>query len=303
MDGPAPDSQKIDRKPLLAALTCFGLWGMMPFLFQAIAREGGEPWETVAWRTVISVPCVLGAVAVTRQGRGVLAALAQPRLLGLLTLSAVLIGCNWVIYVWAVANHHTLAASLGYYINPLFNMVAAALIFRERVGPFGRVAIGLATVGVALQAWAVGEPPWAALALACSFGGYSIVRKAAKVEAQTGLLIECLILALPALAYLAVLHASGQGKFGTGLAVTAWMALSGPWTAVPLVTFAYAVRRLPLTAISFIQFLTPTMLFIVGALQGEPLSAGRLASFAFIWAGAAVFAFGAWRGSRQPLAA
>jgi chloramphenicol-sensitive protein RarD len=295
MDAPAPD-----RKPLAAALTCFLVWGLMPLLFQAIARHGGTPWETLCWRTVLSVPCVLLLVALTRQARGVQAVLAQPRLLGLLALSAALIGGNWAIYIWAVDHGHTLSASLGYYINPLFNMAAAAVIFRERVGALGRVAMTMAAAGVALQTWAVGEAPWAALGLAVSFGGYSIVRKVAAVEAQTGLLVECVILGAPAAVYLAMVAQAGGAAFGTNLPVTLWLLASGPWTVLPLVTFAYAARRLPLTAISFIQFLTPTMLFVIGAVQGEPLSALRLASFGFIWAGVAVYAAGAWRQAYPP---
>lgn len=298
MDGPRLQTQTPDRTPLVATLICFGLWGLMPLLFQGIGRAGGTPWEALCWRTVVALPCAIVLVAATRQGGALLALLARPRTLGLLTLSAAVIAVNWGVYIWAVANHHTLAASLGYYINPLFNMAAAALLFRERVGPFGRAAIALAVVGVALQAVALGQPPWTALILAFSFGSYSIVRKVAAVEAQTGFLVECLILAVPAAAYLTWLTLSGDGVFGTSLAATGWLLASGPWTAIPLIAFAYAARRLPLTAISFIQFLTPTMLFAIGALQGEALSALRLISFAFIWAGAAVFAFGAWRRSR-----
>jgi chloramphenicol-sensitive protein RarD len=293
MDTPRPD-----RKPLAAALTCFGVWGLMPFLFQAIGRAGASPWETLCWRTVVSTPCVFALVALTRQGRAFLGVFARPRQLALLALSALLIGGNWAIYIWAVDHHHTLAASLGYYVNPLLNMAVAAAVFRERVGPFGRVAIALAAAGVALQALALGEAPWAALGLAVTFSGYSIVRKTAAVEAQTGLMVECLILAVPATAYLAMLAAAGQSTFGRNWEVTGWLLASGPWTVLPLVTFAYAARRLPLTAISFIQFLTPTMLFAIGAVQGEPLSATRLASFACIWAGVAVFAWGSWRAAK-----
>ena len=294
------DTPAADRKPLIAALTCFGVWGLMPLLFQAIARHGATPWETLGWRTVLSVPFVLAMIFITRQAAGIRAVFAHRRLLGLLALSAALIGVNWAIYIWAVDHGHTLSASLGYYINPLFNMATAAVIFRERVGMAGRVAIALAAAGVALQTWAVGEVPWAALGLAVSFGGYSIVRKVAAVEAQTGLLVECVILGVPAAAYLMMVALAGQASFGANAPVTLWLMASAPATVLPLVTFAYAARRLPLTAISFIQFLTPTMLFVIGAVQGEPLNAMRLASFGFIWAGVAVYAAGAWRTAKAP---
>lgn len=281
-----------DRKPLAAALTCFGIWGLMPLLFQAVGRAGATPWETLSWRTIVSVPCAAALVLATRQGGALMGLAARPRQLALLVLSAALISINWAVYIVAVENHHTLAASLGYYINPLFNMAVAAVVFGERVGRPGQVAIGLAAVGVALQAAAVGGVPWEALTLAVSFGGYSVVRKVAAVEAQTGFLVECLVLGALASVYLAWLSTTGDAAFGRDATVSLLLILTGPATAVPLVAFAYAARRMSLTAISFIQFLTPTMLFVIGALQHEPLSALRLVSFAFIWAGVGVFAWG-----------
>jgi chloramphenicol-sensitive protein RarD len=298
MDAPAAPPIP-DRKPLAAALTAFVLWGMMPLLFQAVGRAGATPWEILAWRTVAAVPCVLVLVAISRQGRAFLEVFARPRTLALLLLSGGLIGVNWGVYIWAVNHHHTLSTSLGYYINPLLNMAAAALLFRERVGVTGRVAIALAVAGVALQAAAVGGVPWAALALAVSFCGYSIVRKIAAVEAQTGLLVECLFLALPAVVFLALTTTGGRGVFGDNWTVTLLLLSCGLATVAPLFAFAYAARRLPLTAISFIQFLAPTMLFAIGAAQGEALTGLRLTSFGFIWLGVAVFAWGSWRASRS----
>ena len=297
MDTPAPD-----KKPLAAALAAFGTWGLMPFLFQAVGRAGASPWETLCWRTIVSVPCAAALVLATRQGGALAGLAARPRQVGLLVLSASLISINWAVYILAVESHHTLAASLGYYINPLFNMAVAAVAFRERVGRPGQIAIALAVAGVALQAAAVGGVPWEALTLAASFGGYSIVRKVAAVEAQTGFLVECLVLGVVAGAYLIWLFTTGAAVFGSNPEVSLLLILTGPATAVPLVCFAYAARRMSLTAISFIQFMTPTMLFAIGAMQGEPLSALRLISFAFIWAGVAVFAWGMARRSHAGLA-
>jgi chloramphenicol-sensitive protein RarD len=196
-----------------------------------------------------------------------------------------------------------LETSLGYYILPLFNMAAGAALFGERVDRIGLAAIGLAAVGVALQALALGRLPMVSLFLALSFGGYGVVRKHAPAEAQTGFFVETLLLAAPALAFLLWLQAHGTGLFGHGLATSAGLAALGPVTAIPLVLFAWAARRVPLSLMGFLQFISPTITFAIGVEQGEALTPLRACSFAFIWAGVAVFALGAWRKGRAELRA
>jgi chloramphenicol-sensitive protein RarD len=289
-----------DRRPLFAALFCFTLWGVFPLLFQAMGQAGAKPLEMLCWRTVAAVPCAGLLVAVTGQTRPLLDTFANPRRLAVLASSAAMISVNWGVYIWAVNQHHTLAASLGYYINPLMNVAASALFFGERLKGPALAAVGLAAAGVALQAWAVGEPPWVSLILAASFCAYAVIRKKAAVEAQTGLLVECLILAVPAAAFL--LWFNPGTAFGHRLDATALLLLGGPATVVPLFLFAYAARRLTLTYLGFLQFIAPTFMFVIGAAQGEPLSGLRLASFAFIWAGVALFAWDGWRKSTLPSA-
>ena len=286
---PAP----IDRKPLASALVCYTLWGLLPILFIWADHEGAGAFEIVAWRTIWSVPCAIALVLAAGQGahlRGL-----PPKVFAALALSAVLIAVNWSTYVWAVSSGRTLSASLGYYLNPLLNMAAGALLFKERIDRAGLVAIGLAAVGVALQGLALGEFPWVSLVLAVSFCGYGIVRKTAAVEAQTGLLVECLILVLPAAAYALWLAHTGHGVFGKTLGAGAALALGGPATVVPLALFAFSARRMPLTALGFLQFISPTLQFCVGVETGEAMTPLRTVSFVFIWAGVAVFALGAWR--------
>ena len=188
----------------------------------------------------------------------------------------------------------TISASLGYYLNPLLNMAAGAILFKEKIGRAGLIAIALASVGVVLQGAALGEFPWVSLVLAFSFCGYGVVRKSAAVEAQTGLLVECLILVLPALAYAAWLAHTGQGVFGKTPAATAALMIAGPATVVPLALFAFAARRLALSTLAFLQFISPTLQFFVGVETGETMTPLRAFSFVFIWAGVLVFAFGAW---------
>jgi chloramphenicol-sensitive protein RarD len=237
-------------------------------------------------------------VLAARQGRQVVAAFQKPAVLGWLAVSAVLIGTNWMIYIWAVNSGRVLETSLGYYINPLLAMAAGALIFGERIDRYGAFAIALAAVGVAIQAAAIGHFPIVSLTLAFSFCGYGIVRKRVAADAQTGLLIECLLLAVPGLAYVAWLQSSGAGHLGTSFEATAWLIACGPITAIPLVLFAWAARRIPLSFMGFLQFIGPSIAFGIGVLQGEAFTPLRATSFVFIWGGAAVFAFGAWRRSR-----
>ncbi|RZL06050.1 MAG: EamA family transporter RarD, partial [Rubrivivax sp.] len=206
---------------------------------------------------------------------------------------------NWSLYVVAVTNHATLEASLGYYINPLLNMVVGLWLFREKIDRWGWVAIGLAAVGVLIQALALGRPPWIALALAFSFGAYGVIRKRVAVEALPGLFVECLLLLPLGLAYVLWLHGTGADHAFSNPAGFAWALVNGPATVLPLALFAWSARRLPLSTIGFIQFLAPTLQFCVGVATGEPLTELRILSFAFIWLGAAVFLWAAWRRSRS----
>ncbi len=293
----AAAAPKPDRAPLTAALVCYVFWGMLPILFNWAGHAGAGPFEIVAWRTIWSLPCAAGLVALAGQGPHLLA--LRPRDLAALALSAALIVINWTTYVWAVNSGHTLSASLGYYLNPLLNMGAGALLFREKIDRVGMVAIALAGVGVLLQGLALGTFPWVSLAVALSFGGYGIVRKKIAVEAQTGLLVECLILFIPAAAYALFLAHSGQGVFGVKPMASLLLLICGPATVVPLALFAFAARRLTLTLVGFLQFITPTLQFVVGVEAGETLTPLRILSFVFIWAGVAVFAVELWRKARR----
>jgi chloramphenicol-sensitive protein RarD len=290
------DKPADDRAPLTAALVCYTFWGLLPILFIWAQRLGAFALELVAWRTIWSLPCAAALVLATGQGAA-LRSLPRKTIAALL-LSATLIAANWTVYVWAVGTRHTISASLGYYLTPLLNMAAGALLFKERISRAGQIAIALAAMGVVLQGVALGEFPWVSLVLALSFGGYGIVRKAVVVEAPTGLLVECLFLVVPAIAYAAFLIQGGHGVFGKAPMVSVALALSGPATVLPLALFAFAARRLPLTVMGFLQFISPTLQFLVGIETGEAMTPLRAVSFVFIWAGVLVFAVGAVLKSR-----
>lgn len=278
------------RAPFLSALGCYVIWGFMPLLFMGQAAIGFTSLEILSHRALWSVLFAGGLVLLASQSGQVRTALSQPRTLAWLVLATMLIAVNWGVYVWATTHQATLEASLGYYINPLLNMVVGLWLFRERIDRWGWVAIGLAAVGVLFQALALGRPPWISLILAFSFGAYGVIKKRVPVEAQAGLFIECLILLPFGIAYVAWVQASGLGHGFSSLEGFGWALLNGPATVLPLALFAFAARRMPLSTMGFIQFLAPTLQFCVGLATGEHFTVLRGVSFAFIWLGAGVFA-------------
>lgn len=293
-----PNTSTESRSAYLAGVACYCLWGFLPLYFHLLANLGVGSWEMIAHRTLWSVLWAGGLVLIARQGGQVAQVLRQPKTLGVLALSTLAIFGNWTIYVFAVNAGHVIEASLGYYINPLMNMAAGALLFRERMSTEGKVAIGFAAVGVAIQTIALGHLPIVSLGLALTFCVYAILRKQVKADAQTGLFIECAYLTLPGLIYVLHVQSTGQGHFGTGAGVTALLALAGPATVAPLALFAWSARRLPLSAVGFLQFIAPTLQFALGVMFGEPFTALRALSFVFIWLGVATFAYGAWKKTR-----
>jgi len=286
------------RTALMAAVGCYTLWGFLPLYFHALALQGVGPWEMIAHRTLWAAPWAFLAVLLARQAGQVAAVLRQPRTLLILACSTAAIFINWSIYVLAVNAGHVIEASLGYYINPLMTMAAGAVLFRERISREGAIAIGLAAIGVAIQTAALGHLPLVALGLALSFCLYGILRKQVKADAQTGLFIECAYLAVPGLIYVLHLQSTGAGHFGAGTGVSALLLLAGPVTVVPLALFAWSARRMPLSAMGFLQFIGPTLQFGIGIALGEAFTPLRALSFLFIWAGVAVFAYGAWKRTR-----
>jgi chloramphenicol-sensitive protein RarD len=291
------------RRAVLAGLACYVAWGLVPLVLQAIAAQGPGTWEIMCHRILWGLVASGVFVLVARQWREVVAVLRTPKTVAWLALSGAFIATNWTVYIWSVNHGHTIEASLGYYITPLINMAAGALLFRERIGRIGQAAIALAAAGVIIQAVAIGHLPYVALVLGFSFGCYGIVRKRVAADALAGLFVECLILAAPALAYVLWLQHSGAGHFTSGPAAAAWLIASGPITAAPLALFAWAARRMPLSTLGFLQFLAPTIAFFIGVGEGEAFTPLRALSFVFIWVGAMVFVYGLWRKARTARAA
>lgn len=281
------------RAAFLSAVGCYVLWGFMPLLFMGQAAIGFSSAEILSHRALWSVLIAGALVLFAGQSKQVRSVFARPKVLAWLALATVLIATNWGLYVWATTHHATLEASLGYYINPLLNMVVGLWLFRERIDRWGWVAIGLAGVGVLFQALALGRPPWISIALALSFGAYGVIKKRIPVDAQAGLFIECLLLLPFGLVFVIWLQTQGLGHGFASWEGFGWALLNGPMTVFPLALFAWAARRMPLSTMGFIQFLAPTIQFTIGVATGEAFTPLRGLSFAFIWLGAGVFALAA----------
>lgn len=273
------------------ALGAYFLWGLIPLYFaQTRAVPAGE---MVAWRVLFTLPFCLAVVAFSRQGKVLLKAVRNWRLVLILAASGVLIACNWLVYVFAVTHGHVLASSLGYYINPLINVLAGTLFLKERLSRLQWAAVAVAACGVAVLAWGAHDMLWISLTVAFSFGGYGLVRKLAPVESLPGLTIETALLTLPAAIYLLWLAGTPDGtSLGISTRLDLIIACAGIITGTPLLLFAGAARRMDYSTLGFVQYLTPTMVFVLGlTVFGEPLQPIQLGSFVLIWCAVAMFSW------------
>ena len=280
------DAQPLRRQRrigLLYALGAFTAWGVvLPIYLKALADV--PVLQILAHRIVWGALFALALVA-TLGRRRELSQLLAPRTMALLLLSALLVTINWVTYIYAVSNRHIVETSLGYFMNPLVSVALGMLVLGERLRPRQTAACLIAGVGVAILALTTGGLPWIALTLAFSFGFYGLVRKVVAVESLIGFTFEAGILAPIAALYLLWLAASGQSSFGIAApARDALLLGAGMVTALPLIWFAAAARKLPLTTIGLLQFTSPSATFLLGVfVYGEPFSAGEATTFACIW--------------------
>jgi chloramphenicol-sensitive protein RarD len=285
------------RVGLLHGVLAYGLWGVVAAYWKLLA--GIDPIELTAHRALWGLVTLTAIAVAAGQWPAMRAALRDLRVIGWMAVSGGLLAVNWTVFVWATTTGHLLDASLGYFINPLASIALGTLVLRERLRRLQWLAIALAAVGVALLTWQAGRLPWAALVLAGSFSIYGLVRKTARVEALAGSAIETVLMAPVAAIVLATL---GGGVMASADATTvALFAGTGAITAVPLVLFTSAARRLPLSTVGFLQYLAPTGQFLLAVLAfGEPLAHGRLLAFVWIWAGLAMFSLDLVRQMTRP---
>lgn len=283
------------------AALAYTAWGLFPLYFRQLATVA--PFEVVLHRTVWSLVFMLAVLAVLKRWSWLWASLRQPKVLGTYGLSALLLTCNWLVFVWAVQNQHVMDASLGYFINPLVSVLLGLVVLKERPRLVQWLAIGLAAAGVLWLTVQAGHPPWIALTLASSFGLYGLLRKIGSLGALEGLTLETLMLTPIALLFMAWLYWQGQSSLAQADASTiAWLLLVGPMTAIPLLLFAAGARRIRMATLGLLQYIAPSLQFFLGLwVFHETVQSMRLVGFIFIWIALLVYSLEGWWFSRRPV--
>ncbi|MEP6880359.1 MAG: EamA family transporter RarD [Dokdonella sp.] len=300
-------TQPVDRRGLMAAVGAFVLWGLMPLYWHLL--KAVPSMQIIAHRIVWSTLLVVGWLT-WRYGREWLReTLQQPRAIWMLALSGMFIAFNWGLYIWAVNAGHVVETSLGYFINPLLNVVLGVALLGERLNRVQWGSVAIAAAGVLWLTLNYGSFPWIAIALACSFGMYGLIRKIVAVPPVRGLGVESLYLFLPALGFMVWGEMHGEGGFIASQATGGWgmlagglLIIGGALTAIPLIAYADAVRRIPFSMVGLIQYIAPTLQLLCGVLVfGEPFGSERMIGFALIWLALAIFATeGLMRSRRRP---
>ena len=288
---------------LVYAALAFVWWGLFPLYFRLVTTVPAP--EILAHRVVWCLLCLAALLTGRRQWGWLRQVLRQPRVLAAFVASALLIGANWLAYIWAVNHGHVIEASLGYFITPLVNVLLGVTLLHERLRRLQWLALAIAAAGVLWLTVQAGQPPWIALALAISFGGYGLLRKIAVLGALEGLTLETLLLAPLALLVLGIAASQGTASFPAPDVLTnLWIIALGPITAVPLLLFAAGARRLSMATLGIVQYLGPTIQFLLGvSVFGEPFSGARFVGFAGIWLALVIYTLDGSRISRAAMAA
>ncbi|SEP64645.1 EamA family transporter RarD [Basfia succiniciproducens] len=273
------------------AFACYAIWGTFPIYWYPLNSSAMPADQILAQRIVWSVVFAVFLLIIFKQSRAVLRAFTKPKILAIFFLSSFLIALNWLVYLWAITNHHVLDASLGYFINPLFNVFLGRLVFKERLNKPQLLALCFATAGILWLAIPAGQIPWVALLLAGSFGFYALIRKLAPMEALAGLALETLLLSPFALAYLFFCYTQNTLVFSELNSLQLGVLLgSGAATTIPLLWFAMGARQISMSLLGMLQYISPTLQFLCGFLLfGEALSITRLIGYSLVWIGVAIF--------------
>jgi chloramphenicol-sensitive protein RarD len=285
------------KRGILYGIAAYGAWGLFPLYFKAVAAVA--PVEVLAHRAVWSFLVLAVLIAALGRWTELWRELRSRRLLLMLAFSTLLIAFNWLVFIYSVASGQVLQSSLGYFINPLVNVLLGVAVLRERLRPWQVVSVLLALAGVAVMAGFAGHAPWIALTLAVTFALYGLMRKVMPVDGLVSLTVETLAMMPAALAYLGYLAATGQGEHNDPR-LLGLLALSGPVTTVPLLFFGAAARRLRLSTMGILQYLSPTLQFLLAVIVfREPFATAQIVTFACIWAGIAVYTADSFRAARQ----
>ena len=278
------------RGGLMLGLGAYLIWGVLPLYFKAVDHVGAL--EIVSHRIVWSLFFLAALATWWKRWPAIRTAFSTPRVLMTLALTATLIGINWLVYIYAVVSGHVLEGSLGYYLNPLVNVLLGVVLLKEKLSRVQKGAVFLAAAGVAVLAAGAGDALWISLALAGSFALYGFLRKVAPVDSLEGLSIETAILTPLALGWILWLQQSGSGSFLESRTTDILLVLGGALTAIPLLLFTAAARRLPYSTLGFLQYVAPSLQFLLAVLVfDEPLTTAHVFCFGAIWTALALFVF------------
>jgi len=290
--------QKLYKSGLIYALISYGIWGIFPLYWKMLLHI--PPQQILAHRVIWSL-IFLFVLLAWRRDRIFLHYLTSPKILGTLFLSGALIGCNWFTYIYAVNTNHIVDASLGYYINPMVNVLLGVVFMKERLSRIQVIAVAFAFAGVAYLTFHYGRIPILSLVLAFSFGFYGLIRKKANLQSMPGLMVETLLLAPVALWYLWHVNTLGTGAFGHSSSLyNILLVLGGPVTAIPLFWFGIAATRIPLSTLGFIQYLSPTIQLLIGIFVfGEHFDMAYMISFGMVWIGLGIYTYSIIQAMKQ----
>lgn len=303
MENNQQNNNQLNLDGILLALGAFGIWGLFPAFFKLF--EGVDPWEVLAHRIVWSLLATFFMLFVLKRLHRIWPIMIQPRVLGTLLASALLIAANWGIFIYAIGEGLVLESSLGYFITPLMNIALGVWFLKERLNKWQWLAVTFGLIGVLNQVIQVGEFPWIAILLAITFSLYALVRKMAPVDAITGLYIETVLLIIPALIFIVWLEMAGVGNFWQPIqkqsyTLPFYLFLLGGVTTIPLVLFAASTKKLPLSMVGFFQYLTPTGHFLLAIFAfGEDFDATKALTFSLIWAGLFIYTVDLFKGAKK----
>ena len=286
-----------EKLGLVYGLGAYVLWGLFP-LYWPLLKPATSP-EIVSHRAVWTMVFCFIILAITKSLKSTLATFKRPKVAAKLFAASVLVSINWLIYIWATNNGHVVEASLGYYINPLIAIAFGIILLKERMRPLQWISVSVATIGVLVLTIDYGRLPWVAFGVALSWGTYGLIKKQLNLGAVEGLAIETLIAFIPYCTYLIFLGSNGDGQFGQGVSLTLLLISAGAVTAIPLLLFNASTTRLPLTTIGLLQYITPTLTFIIGVwVNHEIMSTARWLGFFIIWIALFVLAYDLVRSGR-----
>lgn len=284
------------RQGFLAGLGAYLIWGFLPVYFKFVQHLAST--DVLANRIFWSLPTGVVLVVLANRWTDIRRVLFSRNALWL-GLSSLLIAGNWLVYIWAVAQSRVMEASLGYFLNPLVNIAIAAIFFSEKLRTVQWVAVGIATLAVAVETLALGRLPWVSLVLCFSFAGYGVIRRQVQTDSRVGFLIEVLFLMPLVLIWFAMAFADGRAAWGHGAGDLFVLVLSGPFTAVPLILFAVAAKRLRFSTIGIMQYMAPSLQFLVALAFGEALTPLRAMTFTLIWIALVIFSVDAYGNDRR----